>query len=109
MSSDSPRPAADFHVHHTLGWLELGLDRWDRAAVHGTPIDRPRLDHWTERMTRIGTAERIARYGLGPGRADVFPAGLCVIGELLDHLGRERFVVSVNGLRVGVALSLLEE
>lgn len=93
----------------TLGWLERGLDRWERDAVHGTVIDRDRLAHWTARMTAIGTAERSARYGLGAGRADVFPAGLCLMDELLSHLGRTRFVVSVNGLRVGVALTLLED
>jgi len=93
----------------TLGWLERGLEKWDRDAVHGMPIDRALLERWTARMNRIPSAERVARYGLGPGRADVFPAGLCVIDSLLEHLGRERFTVSVNGLRVGVALTLLEE
>jgi exopolyphosphatase/guanosine-5'-triphosphate,3'-diphosphate pyrophosphatase len=93
----------------TLGWLELGLERWDREAVHGTIVRGGALRRWANAINPIPTAERISRYGLGSGRADVFPAGLSVIEELLNHLGRGSLVISVNGLRVGVALSLLEE
>lgn len=93
----------------TLGMLELGLGRWDRERVHGLELSRDRVRDWLDRIAAVDTATRTARYGIRPGRADVFPAGLCVLVELLDRLGHERFTISANGLRIGAALSLLEE
>jgi exopolyphosphatase/guanosine-5'-triphosphate,3'-diphosphate pyrophosphatase len=93
----------------TLGMLELGLRRWERERVHGLELSRDRVRDWLAQITAVDTATRTARYGIRPGRADVFPAGLCVLVELLDHLGRGHFTVSANGLRIGAALSLLED
>jgi len=42
-----------------------------------------------------------------PMRADVFPAGVLILREMMNYLSKESFTVSANGLRVGLALSLL--
>jgi exopolyphosphatase/guanosine-5'-triphosphate,3'-diphosphate pyrophosphatase len=93
----------------TLGMLALGLDTWERDRVHGLALDRDQVEDWLSRMVALDAEARTARYGVRPGRADVFPAGLCVLLEVLDRLGRDRFTVSANGLRIGAALTLLEE
>lgn len=93
----------------TLGMLELGLRRWHRERVHGLELSRDQVREWLDRICAVDSITRTERYGIRPGRADVFPAGLCVLVEILDHLGHGRFTVSANGLRIGAALSLLED
>lgn len=93
----------------TLGRLEAGIDGWDRDAIHGIRITRESLRGWLAHALELTTAERMTAMGLGPARADVFPAGLCVLAEAMSHLGRNEMTVSANGLRIGAAMSLLEE
>ncbi|MCP4606661.1 MAG: hypothetical protein GY847_40165 [Proteobacteria bacterium] len=92
----------------TLGVIDLELGKWQREKVHGLEMGRNRLQFWLGRMLAVSSKERTVKYGIRPRRADVFPAGLCVLDELLEHLGRDAFTISANGLRVGVALELME-
>jgi exopolyphosphatase / guanosine-5'-triphosphate,3'-diphosphate pyrophosphatase len=93
----------------SLGALEMCPGSWRREKIHGTVVSRERLRHWLGVMTAIPAAERTARYGIGHARADVFPTGLILLDTVLEHLGRDRVRISVNGLRVGAALSILEK
>lgn len=90
-----------------LGALDACPGGWRRDAIHGTVVRRERLRHWLGIMASIPASERTARYGIGHARADVFPAGLALFDAVLARLGRDRLRVSVNGLRVGAALSAL--
>jgi exopolyphosphatase / guanosine-5'-triphosphate,3'-diphosphate pyrophosphatase len=92
----------------TLGMLASGRADWDRDSVHGLVLSRASLETWLARMVRVTTQERTARYGVRPGRADVFPAGICVLAAVADRCSAHEMMVSANGLRVGVALSALE-
>ena len=92
----------------TLGSIDLGLTGWQREKVHCTRIHKERLSYWLGIMSRITTEERVKKYEVHRGRADVFPSGLCTLQAVLEHLNRDSFIVSASGLRVGVALSLLE-
>jgi exopolyphosphatase/guanosine-5'-triphosphate,3'-diphosphate pyrophosphatase len=92
----------------SLGALEACPGTWRRDAVDGRVVARERLRHWLGVMTGISAAERTRRFGIGDSRADVFPAGLVLLDAVLARLGRDEMRVSVNGLRVGAALSVLE-
>lgn len=114
LSRGAPRdlpgaPVAVAGTATTLARLELGGAAFDRERIHGAALDRGRLGYWLERMLELPAAERGARYGIQAGRADIFPAGLVILDRVLDHLGREGFTVSANGLRVGAALSIMCE
>ncbi|MBW2278788.1 MAG: hypothetical protein JRF63_14950, partial [Deltaproteobacteria bacterium] len=93
----------------TLAMLAIGLEQWDRDRVHGLELSRSQVEDWLERMVTVDSETRTRTFGVRTGRSDVFPAGLGVLLELLDHFHREDFTVSANGLRIGAALSLLEE
>lgn len=93
----------------TLARIDLDVAGWDRGLVHGHGIDRAAFERWFAEMLAVPSAERISRFGVGYRRADVFPAGLLALERILARLGRDHFTVSANGLRVGVALSVLEE
>jgi exopolyphosphatase/guanosine-5'-triphosphate,3'-diphosphate pyrophosphatase len=91
----------------TLGWLDLGLDTWQRGKVHGHEMSLEAVEMWLNRMVALTSKQRQKQYGIRAIRADVFPAGLVVLKEFLLYLGQGVFIISANGLRVGVALSLL--
>ncbi len=93
----------------TLGLVELALTTWQREKVHGLEIGKDRLGHWLETMLAMTSSQRTQRYGISPGRADVFPSGLFVLKTLLTYLNLGSFTVSANGLRVGVALRMMTE
>jgi exopolyphosphatase/guanosine-5'-triphosphate,3'-diphosphate pyrophosphatase len=92
----------------TLGMMSLGLTSWKREKVHGLSMTKAEVAEWRQRMVAITSDERTERFGVRPVRADVFPAGIAVLERVLNHLGRGRFTISANGLRVGAALSLLD-
>lgn len=92
----------------SLAMLHLGLTEWRREKVHGLVMSMETLRHWQQRMIEVTAKARTERYGVRPIRADVFPAGLCIQEAVLAHFGLDAFTVSVNGLRVGAALSLLD-
>jgi exopolyphosphatase / guanosine-5'-triphosphate,3'-diphosphate pyrophosphatase len=92
----------------SLGALEVCPGgRWCREAIHGAAVSRARLRHWLGVMAGISIEERTERYGIGHARADVFLAGLVLLDAVLARLGVEALRISVNGLRVGAALSIL--
>ncbi len=92
----------------TLGRLAQGSKEYRREDIHGLRMSRTELSEWRMRISGLTAAERISKLGVPAMRADVFPAGLVVLECLLDHLGRDGFVISTNGLRYGVAMKLLE-
>jgi exopolyphosphatase/guanosine-5'-triphosphate,3'-diphosphate pyrophosphatase len=91
-----------------LGALEHCPGEWRREAIQGATVSRERLRHWLDVVAAIPAAERTRRYGIGHARADVLPAGLVLLDAVLARFGRDRLTISVNGLRVGAALSILE-
>jgi exopolyphosphatase / guanosine-5'-triphosphate,3'-diphosphate pyrophosphatase len=93
----------------TLGYVELGLDSWQRDRVHGMWMNRGCVGNWLAKVAGITVVERTRQFGVRAGRADVFPAGICILQELISYFGKSEFVISANGLRVGLALSLLED
>lgn len=93
----------------TLSLLVHRLTGWQRDKVHGDEISRADTIAWFERVVVIDAPTRIKTYGMRPMRADVFPAGILILDEIMKHLGLETFTVSANGLRVGLAISNLPD
>jgi exopolyphosphatase/guanosine-5'-triphosphate,3'-diphosphate pyrophosphatase len=50
--------------------------------------------------------KRLRVRGLAPGRADILPAGLLILEEIMTKSGWESIRVSSRGLRHGLALDL---
>ncbi len=92
----------------TLCVLNRGLRTWQRESVHGAVISREAAEEWLRILSAVPPEERVSRFGMRPLRADVFPAGLLILIEVMRHTGVSSFMVSANGLRVGLALSVIE-
>lgn len=91
----------------TLSMLVHGLTGWKRKKVHGDVISRTDTQKWYETVVAVDAQTRVDKYGMRPMRADVFPAGILILDEIMDYLQINDFTVSANGLRVGLALSNL--
>lgn len=91
----------------TLGSIEKKLSGWQREKVHKTYISNGKLRYWRDQITAVCAKDRIKRWQIPTGRADVFPSGLFLLAAILEHLRCEELIVSANGLRVGAAMALI--
>jgi exopolyphosphatase / guanosine-5'-triphosphate,3'-diphosphate pyrophosphatase len=91
----------------TLSRLVHGMTEWNREMVHGSVVSQEDTHRWMGISSTLDVTTRIEKYGMKPMRADVFPAGVLILREMMNYLSKESFTVSANGLRVGLALSLL--
>lgn len=92
----------------TLAMLQLETREWVRDRVHGLCVTEQAVEKWLATMARLTPQERTIKHGISAGRADVFPAGLVVLRTFMQFFKKSEMTVSANGLRVGVALKLLE-
>jgi len=90
-----------------LGNLHAGRTRFDPRAVEGLAVPAARALEFGELLGPLTHAERLA-FPVEPDRADILPAGLVVLGTVLEHLGARTVSVSGFGLRHGLARELLD-
>ncbi|UCH78511.1 MAG: hypothetical protein JSU81_00765 [Candidatus Coatesbacteria bacterium] len=88
--------------------LELEMETWEAARVHGRVLEAEMLAALAERVYRMPAASRRALAGMPEGRADIFPAGALALAEILRKLDAPRATVSAQGVRFGVAYRHLE-
>ncbi len=91
----------------TLKSLELGMERYDAARVHGAPLSLDVVDDLCVKLSQLSLAERTRLPGLEPKRADVIVAGALIVRELLRRSGSTALVVSDRGVRFGLLDQLL--
>jgi len=92
----------------TLAAIELGLESYDAARVHGARLGRESAARLAGKLARLTLAERQALAGLEPKRADVIVVGAAIVREVLDWSGCTELVVSDRGVRWGLAERLAE-
>jgi len=93
----------------TLAALDLGLESYDPARVHGHGLTRLAVTRLTARLASLTLAERAALPCLEPGRADLIIPGSAICLEAMDRLGFDALVVSDRGLREGIVYEILAE
>jgi exopolyphosphatase/guanosine-5'-triphosphate,3'-diphosphate pyrophosphatase len=92
----------------TLAALDLGLEAYDPARVHGHVLTRPAVERLLASLGALTVAERARRPCLPPGRADLIVAGIVIGLGALDLVGADRLLVSDRGLREGLIEDLLD-
>ena len=93
----------------TLAALDLGLEAYDPALVHGHRLERAAVERLLGRLVALSLAERAALPCLEPGRADLVVAGSAICLAALDRLRFDALVVSDRGLREGILCEILAE
>lgn len=74
------------------------------TAVVSYPLTRADLQRTLERLLSMNLDERKRVVGMRPQRADILPAGIIVLDEALEILGRDRAVATTNDLLLGILL-----
>jgi len=87
----------------TLAAMELGLQTYDGAKVHGSRLTRAALRRWIDLLLEADADQRRVLAAVSPDRADTLLAGACVLDAVLAHARRETLIISDRGLRHGVA------
>ena len=92
----------------SLAALDLGLDAYDRASVHGHVLTRDGARAQVERLAALPLDERRRVPALEPERAPVIVAGGAILLAILDAYGLESIRVSERDLLDGAALAAAE-
>ena len=92
----------------TLAALDLGLEEYDRARVHGHVLTRDGAHAQLERLAALPLEERRRVPALDPERAPVIVAGAAILLAILDAYGLESMRVSERDLLDGAALAAAE-
>jgi len=93
----------------TLAAMDLGLETYDREAIHLHLIPLAGLLDMREMLTSLPLEKRARVKGLEPRRADLIIAGIILTISLMENLGFESLVVSESGLLEGIILGLTGE
>jgi exopolyphosphatase/guanosine-5'-triphosphate,3'-diphosphate pyrophosphatase len=86
--------------------IELELDPYDRARVHGHTLTRATCQRILDRLARLTERQRRAVTGLQPDRAPTIVAGVAMLLEVFDLFGLGELEVSEHDLLRGAALRL---
>ncbi len=92
----------------TLAALDLGLEEYDRARVHGHILTRDGARTQLERLAALPLEERRRVPALDPDRAPVIVAGASVLLAILDRYGLDSIRASERDLLDGAALAAAE-
>jgi exopolyphosphatase/guanosine-5'-triphosphate,3'-diphosphate pyrophosphatase len=85
---------------------ELG-GRFDPNQVHGFILDQAKLKRWCDVLANTTVQEKIDKYKIEAGRADVLFVGATILHQFLVQLNKPSMKVSIKGVRYGVALEAL--
>jgi len=80
-----------------LAGLALGLAELTHAAVDGARMPMETVRATIRRVLAMPLAARCAHPVIGPGRADVLPAGAAILEAVADHFGCGIFVAADRG------------
>jgi exopolyphosphatase/guanosine-5'-triphosphate,3'-diphosphate pyrophosphatase len=86
--------------------IELALDPYDPAKVHGHSLELATCELLLARLAQLDNGAREAVVGLHPDRAPTIVAGIVMLIEAMRTFGLERVEVSEHDILRGAALAL---
>ena len=89
----------------SLAAIELGLEPYDPARVHGHVLQLPSIQRMLSQLASTPLARRVEIPGLHPDRAPTVVAGVVILVETMRAFGLERIEVSEHDILYGAALS----
>jgi exopolyphosphatase / guanosine-5'-triphosphate,3'-diphosphate pyrophosphatase len=88
----------------SLAAVELGLEPYDHARVHGHVLSMETIQRELSRFASTPLAERATIPGLHPDRAPTIVAGCVILIEAMRAFGLERVEASEHDILYGIAL-----
>ncbi len=92
----------------TMAAVELGLEQWDRDAIHHFRLTRDAAEDVFRTLATEPLEDRKHNPGLEPARADVIVAGSCIFVALMRWLGADECLVSESDILDGLVASLAD-
>ncbi|MEY2673317.1 MAG: hypothetical protein RLZZ508_1194 [Actinomycetota bacterium] len=90
----------------TVAAMALGLDKYDRDAIHGSVISAQSIHRTSEKFLAMTREQRAALPYMHPGRVDVIGAGALVLDRIVKRLNVDSIVVSEQDILDGIAISI---
>ena len=92
----------------TVAAAALGLDTYDRYAIHLARISTAQTHHISQMFLAMNREEISALGYMHPGRVDVIGAGSLVLSRIMALTGAQEFVASESDILDGMAWSLAD-
>jgi exopolyphosphatase/guanosine-5'-triphosphate,3'-diphosphate pyrophosphatase len=89
----------------SLAAVELGLEPYDPARVHGHVLALPSIQRMLSQLASAPLAERVEIPGLHPDRAPTIVAGVVILVEVMRAFGLDEIAVSEHDILYGTAIS----
>ncbi len=89
----------------SLAAVEMELEPYDPARVHGHVLALPSIQRMLSRLASVPLAERVEIPGLHPDRAPTIVAGVVILIETMRAFGLEEIAVSEHDILYGTALA----
>jgi exopolyphosphatase / guanosine-5'-triphosphate,3'-diphosphate pyrophosphatase len=89
----------------SLAAVELELEPYDPARVHGHVLALPAIQRMLSRLASASLAERVEITGLHPDRAPTIVAGVVILVEVMRACGLEEIAVSEHDILYGTAIA----
>lgn len=92
----------------TVAALALGLERYDRKAIHGSTFSKSQVIAACNRLIEMSRAKRAELPFMHPGRVDVIGAGALVLRQCVKAIDLEQLTVSEQDILDGIAADLAD-
>ncbi|WP_345788105.1 Ppx/GppA phosphatase family protein [Desulfotomaculum copahuensis] len=92
----------------TLAAMDLGLAVYDPDRVHGHAVTAGRVNSLLDQLEKSDLEERKRLPGLQPERADIIPAGVRIVSQVLKQLALPELKASEADIMHGLALEAVE-
>ena len=93
----------------SLAAIEMGLEPYDPARVHGHVLFLSSIQRMLSRLASASLAERVEIAGMHPDRAPTIVAGVVILVETMRAFGLEQIEVSEHDILYGTAISAASE
>ncbi len=90
----------------SLAAVEMELEPYDPARVHGHLLSLPSIQHMLSRLASAPLAERVEIAGMHPDRAPTIVAGVVILIEAMRAFGLDRIAVSEHDILYGTAIAV---
>jgi exopolyphosphatase/guanosine-5'-triphosphate,3'-diphosphate pyrophosphatase len=89
----------------SLAAVEMGLEPYDPARVHGHVLSLPSIQRMLSQLASTPLAQRVEIQGLHPERAPTVVAGVVILVETMRAFGLEQIEASEHDILYGAAIS----
>jgi exopolyphosphatase/guanosine-5'-triphosphate,3'-diphosphate pyrophosphatase len=91
----------------TIVAIALGLERYNRDAIHHSSLARDQVASIRDRLTSMTNAQRRALPAMPSGREDLIVAGIVILERVMDRFGFNDCLVSETDILDGVAIDVM--